>query len=241
MMATPTRTAIFAIVLGAINTTRSAADNDPRIEPGRDPGGVAIAILADGFDYTKPELASVLARDGEGEAIAWDAIDEDARPFHADGHGTNAARTATAHRGVRIVMVRVDRKNPASLARGMAFAAQTPAQIIFAAHALEEPAARDVLAAAARKFEQLLFVAPRPATTESAGTEKANEIANLILIENSADGLAPAHAVARVLGCGSGKPLGETTGVERKRAFRERFEAAATGCEPERKPGPEQK
>lgn len=241
MTAARPRTVILALVLGAMNATRSAADDDPRIEPGHDPGGIAIAILADGFDYTKPDLAAVLARDGEGEAIAWDTIGENGHPFHAESQGTDTARAATAHGGVRIVMVRVDRTNAASLARGIAFAAQTPAKIVFAAHPLEKPAARDVLAAAARKFEQLLFVAPHPGKTDSVGTEKADEIANLILIENSADGLAPAHAVARVLGCGSGMPVGEMTGAEHKRAFLERFEAAATACEPERKPGSEQK
>ena len=65
--------ACIALSLLALMGSRAIA-KDPALEPGRDPGGVGVAILADGFDYTQPDLAKVLARDGEGEAIAWDAM-----------------------------------------------------------------------------------------------------------------------------------------------------------------------
>lgn len=64
MIAARRRTALIALALGSANAFPGAAGDDPRLAPGRDPGGTAVAILADGFDYTKPELAAVLARDG---------------------------------------------------------------------------------------------------------------------------------------------------------------------------------
>ena len=55
--------------------------SEPKVPPGLDPGGVAIALLGDGVDYTKPELAKRLARDGEGDLIAWDFVDNAIRPY----------------------------------------------------------------------------------------------------------------------------------------------------------------
>ena len=44
-----------------------------------------IAILTTGFDYTRAEIAARLARDGEGEIIAWDVPGDDRFPFATAG------------------------------------------------------------------------------------------------------------------------------------------------------------
>lgn len=192
---------------------------EPKIAPGHDPGGTAVAILADGFDTTRPEIARLLARDGEGEAIAWDAVDGDHTPFAEDGDGTALVRAAAALGGVRIVPVRVAAGDVASIARGIAFAAKTPARIVVLRLAADQSSARDMLSAAARQFRHVLFVAavgesiaglPEDVVTVGLGAD--------VTAAASDSALGAAEAVARVLGCGGGDLEGQT-GAERKRAF----------------------
>lgn len=209
--------ALSALALCMAWTAPAAPSGDPPLKPGRDPGGVAVAILADGFDYTQPELAAVLARDGEGEAIAWDAVDEDGRPFLAEGRGTAEALAVAGQGGARIVQVRVDKEEQASLARGIAFAAQTPARIVFAPHAARDAEGRAVLAAAAEKFAHVLFVAASP------NWEPDQEKANLLVLAPDAQGLTPATRIARALGCGRDAPEA-TGGADLKRALLSRLE-----------------
>ena len=68
--------AAVAVVLAIVGSA-AAQPKKPKLPPGLDPGGVAIVLLTTGIDYTKPELAVRLARDGEGELIGWDAVDGD--------------------------------------------------------------------------------------------------------------------------------------------------------------------
>jgi hypothetical protein len=80
-----------------------------------------------------------LARDGEGELIGWDLVDNDNRPFRrsegasaasaSGGDGTALARAVGAP-GRRIVPVRIDAADPGSIARAVAFVARTPARIV---------------------------------------------------------------------------------------------------------------
>lgn len=205
---------------------------DPPLEPGLDPGGTAVAILADGFDYTGSELAKVLARDGEGEAIAWDAVDNDHRPYDAGSRGTAAALAAAAKGGVRIVQVRVDAKDAASLARGIAFAVQTPATIVLALLPGSDATGRDVLTAAARKFETTLFIGSQPALESDDGA-LSDSVANLVLLEAGEHGIAAAETVATVLGCGRGTIEG-SSGAELKRAVLDRLKhPPAADCKQE--------
>jgi hypothetical protein len=116
-------------------SSAASAAGKPALPPGRDPGGVAIALFSTGIDYTLPGLAARLARDGEGELIGWDAVDGDNRPFPAvtpaaanwGGDGTLLAREVGA--GRRLVPVRIGPTDPLSLARAVAFVAATPARI----------------------------------------------------------------------------------------------------------------
>jgi subtilisin family serine protease len=143
---------------------------DPRVPPGRDPGGVAVALLSSGIDYTVPEIANRLARDGEGEIIAWDFIDNDNRPFDATGGLTPPDRggdatglvahmaNTIARSGVRIVLIRVDPADPATLARGVAFVSRTPARVVAVPMWSDRIEDWELFRQAASHFQQLLFV-----------------------------------------------------------------------------------
>ena len=220
----------MAAAAGTLLSATATRADDPALKPGLDPGGTAVAILADGFDYTNASLAKVLARDGEGEAIAWDAIDEDHRPYSTEGLGTAAAIAAAAKGNVRIVQVRMDPKDAASLARGIAFAVQTPARIVLALLPRSEAAGHRVLVAAAQKFKTTLFIgsAPTPTLDEKA---RSDDIANLLLIE-AGGGLAAAETLAEILGCEKDAIEGKS-GPDLKRLFLDRQkETPPPECKP---------
>src|SRR2546423_9158773 len=128
---------LHLIAVAAFAVDALAQEKRPPLQPGRDPGGVAIALVTTGIDYTVPEVAQRLARDGEGELIGWDLEDQDRKPFDRSkggarpewgGDGTLIASVLSGGRWVRLVPVRVDPTDAASLARGIAVVAQTPAR-----------------------------------------------------------------------------------------------------------------
>ncbi len=156
-------------VLGALMLagTAAAQQRKPPLPPGRDPGGVAIALLGTGIDYTLPEIARRLARDGEGELIGWDLVDNDNRPFRrsegasaasaSGGDGTALARAVGAP-GRRIVPVRIDAADPGSIARAVAFVARTPARIVVVPMWSARQSDWEPFRQAALHFKDLLFI-----------------------------------------------------------------------------------
>jgi hypothetical protein len=117
----------------------TAQERDPKLPAGRDPGGIAVALFTTGLDYTQPDIAPRLARDGEGELIGWDFVDSDNRPFAAKaaqaaevaGDGTELARRLLElYAGARLVPVRVRPGDPNSFAQAVAFVSRTPARIV---------------------------------------------------------------------------------------------------------------
>ncbi len=219
----------LALLVLAVGSVRA---EDPRLAPGRDPGGVAVAVLADGFDTTRPDVAHVLARDGEGEAIAWDAVDGDHQPFVRDGAGTAGLLAAVAEGGVRIVPVRVATGDAASLAKGVAFAQSTPAHILLADFSDQDRRGLDIMVAAAQRFAVVLFVVSLPGLTAEE-TKAGDSAANLVLLDSVDRAQAAAKAVAAALGCKRGDLPG-ATGADFKRVFLSRLEAqSSAACEPE--------
>lgn len=206
----------------------NAVAGDPPLKPGRDPGGVAVAVLMDGFDYRIRDVADVLARDGEGVAIAWDSIDQDALPFRADGKGADAVRAAAALGGVRVIAVRVDPRQPVTVIQGIAFATSTPARIVVADVGDDEPAALGVSVAAAKNFKDHVFVVSLARPELPPG---AKGVDNFVLVPRGASGSSAAEAVARVLGCGRGD-LGSGEGAQRGREFRERLALSESSARP---------
>lgn len=162
--------AILSVLAAAVlGVSSEAQEAKPRVPPGRDPGGFAIALISTGIDYTIPEIAQRLARDGEGELIGWDLEDKDRRPFDKSKGGTAAewggdatliASLLLAPRTSRLIPVRADPREPASVARAIAFVAQTPARI--AVLPMWGTAREDwePLRQAAERFKGVLIVVP---------------------------------------------------------------------------------
>ncbi len=134
------RQTVIGVATLVVATAAAAEQKKPRVPPGSDPGGIAIALITTGLDYTEPAIAACLARDGEGEVIGWDFADNDRRPWQAPStaattpanwgkDSTALARLIPCKAGVRIVPVRVDPQRPITLGQAIEFIAQTPARI----------------------------------------------------------------------------------------------------------------
>lgn len=155
---------IFALAL-VVRPETGAAQN-PAAPPGTDPGGPAIALISTGVDYTDPMIAPRLARDGEGEPIAWDFVDNDLRPhapINADsGNGTKLAKLILSlNDKVRLINVRVSRKEPDQLAKAAMFVARTPARVAVVGTYPEDAAGWEQFGGAARgAAANLLFTVP---------------------------------------------------------------------------------
>jgi len=153
---------LVLLILGCnLATSANAQMRDPRAPPGLDPGGVAVALAAiEGIDYLQPQIASRLARDGEGEPIAWDFVDGDPHPYAVDGKASEVVKTllreAPASRLVYLRTVIETR----TLGQTVAFAGQSPARVLVIA--ARSPRAEDWAAfqEAARFFAHLLIIVP---------------------------------------------------------------------------------
>lgn len=176
MHANVARVMVVCILAVSISAA-SAQTRKPKAAPGRDPGGIAVAVVGQGVNYLRPEIAARLARDGEGEAIAFDLGDNDNRPIERDPQPTATspmgAHTALAHLvlreagATRLVIARRKPGDRDSLARAAAFAAQTPARIILLLHdgaAVENWA---LLRQAAQHFRTPLLIVPASVTRAS--------------------------------------------------------------------------
>lgn len=153
----------------------AAQERRPKMPPGRDPGGVAVALISTGIDYTLPAIAARLARDGEGEVIGWDLESGDNRPFDRSrgttaptwgGDATAIASAIAGEAGLRLVPVCIVPAEPASLARAVVFVAQTPARIAMVPMASSDKGEWDPFAQAATRFKHILFIAAAGETAE---------------------------------------------------------------------------
>lgn len=117
-----------------------AGPEDPRVPPGLDPGGVSVAHIDTGVNYTLPFIAKRLARDGEGDVIGYDFQDDDLTPFdaHPGAEGNTPRRHGTSVASVllreaptsRLQPYRYAAGNPGSFAEIVQQIAYTPARIV---------------------------------------------------------------------------------------------------------------
>ena len=134
--------------------------------------GVAIALASTaGIDYTRPEVAARLARDGEGEIIGWDFIDNDRRPLDRCHHTPDVRTTCALDHATavvrsmveralnpRLVVIRASTSLPQSLVQSVQLVAQSPARIALVVPEGAVPVPRTFLEQAARRFPSLLIV-----------------------------------------------------------------------------------
>ncbi len=181
--------ALLAVALAA--TGASAQSAKPKIPPATDPGGIAIALIAYGIDYTDPEIAPRLARDGEGEIIGWDFVTGDNKPFAAAPEagidGTRLAKLMlSAYARGRLVPLRIAPSDPAQFAKAVRFALQSPARIVAIPIWNVRPDVIDVLNAAAAHARDRLFVIPGGETTTLQRSGNLLSAAALLQAETSA-------------------------------------------------------
>ena len=163
--------------LFACTSAALAADKDPPVPPGRDPGGIAIAIIGPGLDYTLPQISEHLARDGEGEIIGWDFVDDDRRPFESGiqmdrlfcpTFATFAEDLIHSEaRHSRVVPVRVAGTDALQLGRAAAYVGQSPAKIALVIVASSRAEDWNLFRKAAEHYSDVLFIAA-PIETPSA-------------------------------------------------------------------------
>lgn len=194
-----------------------AAGSKPRVPSGNDPGGVAVGLIGSGVDYTAPGIAARLARDGEGELIGWDFVDDDRRPFHGGETGNTALARVVAREApsARLAVFRVSREPGITLGRAAAYAAQSPARIVLAPALSGRTEDWEAFRRAAAHFTTRLFIVP----AGDAGIDLANNatLQGLAALENvlvvgaaNADGQLPsgsntgASAIAIAVGIGEG-------------------------------------
>ena len=142
-----------------------AQTSDPPVPPGRDPGGIPVAIVGQGLDYTLPHLAQMLARDGEGEITGYDFADEDRRPFETSsaagtaGPGTRVAEIVTGEgQAATLIAIRAKMDNPVSLTKAIRFATQGPSRIIAIDRTFETAIDMEMFSSAARHYREHLFI-----------------------------------------------------------------------------------
>lgn len=169
----------------------------PRLPPGLDPGGLAIAVLGTGLDYSRPEIAKLLARDGEGDLIGWDFVAGDNRPYAPSpndtpaawgGDGTTLARQIADIGRVRLIPIRIAPARPETLAQAVAFTARTPARLLLVPIVGDQGQTLEMLGQVAGRFPQILIVAT--VGTAMAPNPAASNIPNLLLIGNGVQPLA---------------------------------------------------
>ena len=204
------RRQVLALVLAAVAAMSplqcvSASAGDPKVPPGQDPGGTAVALIAGGIDYTSDKIAPRLARDGEGELIGWDVVDNDRTPFAASGGaGGNGSKAATvapsdqsskddtnlatlllsAYAKGRLVPVRTPTGDAQALAKAIAFVAGTPARIVAIAEPLDSAPLRLVVRQAAERFRDHLFVVAGYGGGGGAVREAAEPLPSLMNLAN---------------------------------------------------------
>ena len=159
------RRGIAALLIFLSIGMQASLASEPKVPAGLDPGGVAIALLGDGIDYTKPAIAKRLARDGEGDLIAWDFVDNDIRPYAQTSQTTvDAEYIITASDKVSLVILKEPAgNNTAAIGHMSTFVVRTPARIIAWPDGRPGRPEWQVLFQAAQRFKDRLFIVPGPA------------------------------------------------------------------------------
>ncbi len=95
---------VIAIIF-ALASQAAAESIKPAVPPGIDPGGIAVAHIDTGVNYTLPDISRRLARKADGSIFGYDFADDDHQPFDlAPGRkGPSAIRHGT---GVAAILLR---------------------------------------------------------------------------------------------------------------------------------------
>jgi hypothetical protein len=168
--------ALFAVFAGvAVN----AAPADPPVPPGRDPGGRAVALIGGGIDYTRANIAQMLARDGEGEIIGYDFIDDDRRPYASSGDTLTAELLLQEGQAATLIVLRANLAATVAAGRAIRYSAESPSRITLFAEPLSNVDHAALVTAAASRFTEQLFVAVLSA---DSGSVEVAQRSNLVVV-----------------------------------------------------------
>ena len=206
--------------------------NKPRIVPGRDPGGVAVAIIGSGVNYTLPALAGRLARDGEGDIVGLDFEDRDNRPFDRSTAGTSGTEIASVVVAeapkARLVPVRVREGDTRAIPGILAFVASSTAAIaVVPSWMLQQGSLAELTRAAAARPTLLLVVAAGDEGANLAGRADLAAIAALanVLVVTATDADGKLLATSN-----HGSPIALSVSARRLKVFiRDGKESEADG------------
>lgn len=135
------------------------ADN-PKVPPEPDPGGVPVALIGGGVDYTRPEIAKRLARDGEGNIVGWDFVDDDIHPFTRDAQANSEADEMLSIAGVELVPIRAQPDDIEAVAKAAAFLSRTDVRTVVILPSGDKPEPWQLFVRAATHLKDMLFVVP---------------------------------------------------------------------------------
>jgi hypothetical protein len=180
----------IALSNGLASVAATAAPGDPPVPPRDHSAGTPVALICTGIDYTREHVAQMLARDGEGEIIGYDFVDDDRRPFKSNLLGqksyindiTDVSEIIRAEgQAATLVPIRANLDDVQSIAKAIGYAAQTPAKII----AIEKPLMGEdfisVVTAASKRFSDHLFVVPVGNEVQEAGANGKITVPDIVL------------------------------------------------------------
>jgi len=141
---------------------------NPPVPEGTDPGGVLVALIDTGINYTLTEFALRLARDGAGRLLGYDYWDMDERPYDMEParsvfyplhHGTAVASVLLAEAPqVRLAVYRYPRPQMDRFADLVAHADRSGAQIVNLAMGSNRLEEWQAMEKAARARPHMLFI-----------------------------------------------------------------------------------
>lgn len=253
MPAKAQRAIVFAFLAFSF-VTFAAAQTDPAVPPGRNPGGWPIALINNGIDYTDERIAARIARDGEGEIIGFDFADDDRRPFSKlllpDAEKTAIDLVLAEGQASTLVPIRVDFGEPKTVARAMDYASQSPAKVVLIMQPNRTDGDVDLLNTAAKRYPDLLIITP-----VFAGIKQADNLIMVVATKPDTDGkempgtsadiATPAlHDISDVVAAGRIAALAirlqashpQLSGVEMKREILNLAETAKSDPKTDKKP-----
>lgn len=146
--------AIFTTLITA--AVAQSTVKKPNVPPGAPTRGFAVALISDGIDYTRPAIAARLARDGEGEIVAWDAVDKDRKPFSGDGIANQLVELSTT----LVAPIRINPADAASWVEALSFIARSPARVAVVAVPITNGILRTVVWPRMAAMADVLFIVP---------------------------------------------------------------------------------
>ena len=184
---------------------------NPSVPGGTESGAVRVGLVDSGVNYLLPEIASRLARDGDGALVGFDFWDLDARPFdsnparsafHPQRHGTRTASLLLEEAPVAaLVPYRYPRNDMSRMRRLVEHAAAAGVRIVNLSMGSRRLSEWADFEAAARGHPQMLFVVS--AGNDGADIDEAPvypaslKLDNLLTVTSADDSGLPARGSNR--------------------------------------------